>query len=187
MDADDRSSMVLALVENLQREDLNPLEEAEGYRVLIEDFGLKQEEAAEKVGKSRPAVTNALRLLSLPQEVRAQVEKGELSAGHARAILMLEDRNLMEDAAKKVAAEALSVRETELYVKKLSQNRQKSKSNPSTSITVNYLEEIERTLSQKLGRKVKVVNGRVKGRIELEFYGNDDLGRLAKALTAIKD
>ena len=156
IEADDRHSMVLALVENLQREDLNPLEEAEGYRALIEDFGLKQEEAAGRVGKSRPAVANAMRLLNLPEVVRGQVEKGELSAGHARALLALEDNDLMENAAKKVAAESLSVRATELYVRKLSQNKQKTKTDPKSSITVNYLEEMERTLSKNWEERSKL-------------------------------
>ncbi|MDP4108798.1 MAG: ParB/RepB/Spo0J family partition protein, partial [Bacillota bacterium] len=175
IDADDKRSMILALVENLQREDLNPLEEAEGYRTLIEDFGLKQEEASERVGKSRPAVTNALRLLGLPQTIREQVEKGTLSAGHARAVLSLEDKNLMEAAAKKITESGLSVRETEKYIKKISQEHKKSEKSVKKEITVNYLEEMERTLSKKLGRKVKVTNGRTKGRIELEYYGDDDL------------
>ncbi len=186
VEADDRRSMVLALVENLQREDLNPLEEAEGYRSLTEDYGLKQEEAAEKVGKSRPAVANALRLLNLPQPVREQVARGEISAGHARAILTLEDETLMEAAAKKIAGEALSVRSAELYVKKLSQNRQKKKADAKPGISINYLEETERSLSKKLGRKVKITHGRAKGRIELEYYGNDDLTRLIDALMSMK-
>ncbi|MCX7614645.1 MAG: ParB/RepB/Spo0J family partition protein [Clostridiales bacterium] len=186
VEADDRRTMVLALVENLQREDLNPLEEAEGYRALIEDFGLKQEEAAGRVGKSRPAVANSLRLLHLPETVRGQVEGGKISAGHARAILALDDQTLILNAAKKIIDDALSVRETELFVKKLVQNKEKTQKEQKTSVTVNYLEEMERTLSKKLGRKVKVTHGRAKGRIELEYYGNDDLENLTKALMSMK-
>lgn len=182
IDADDRLAMELALVENLQRQDLNPIEEAEGYRTLIEEYDLTQEQAAERVGKSRPAVANSMRLLALAEDVRAMVADGSLSAGHAKALLALQEPSAQTTAANTVIANAYSVRQTELLVKKLLQAQKEQEEVKPTGITVNYLEDIERRLSSRLGRKVRLVNGRKKGRIELEYYDSEDLESLIEQL-----
>ena len=179
IEADDRKAMELAMIENLQREDLNPIEEAEGYRVLTEQYGMTQDECAQRVGKSRPAVTNALRLLGLSEAVRAMVEDGRLSAGHARALVTLGARQ-QQAAAETVVKDALSVRQTELLVKKLTAEK-KEKPQPD-ALSVNYVEEAARELGEKLGRPCRIVNGKKKGRIELEYYGTDDLNALLEAL-----
>ena len=184
LDADDRTVMELALIENLQRQDLNPMEEAEGYRALMEDFGLTQEQAASRVGKSRPAVTNALRLLALPEEVRAMVVAGTLSAGHARAVLSLPTERLQKTAAQKIIALRLSVRQAEAMCKRMASEESVEKKKPVR--TVDYVGECEKALTKQLGRKVKIVSGKRKGRFELEFYGQDDLQLLYEALLALK-
>ena len=185
LDADDRTVMELALIENLQRQDLNPMEEAEGYRVLIEEYGLTQEQAAARVGKSRPAVTNALRLLALPDEVRAMVEEGTLSAGHARAVLTLNSQRLQKAAAQKIIALRLSVRQAEAMCKRMAAEEKPKKEKPA--LTVDYVGECEKALTKQLGRKVRIVSGKRKGRFELEFYGQDDLQRLYELLLAIEN
>ena len=182
LEADDRTVMELALIENLQRQDLNPMEEAEGYRVLMEEYGLTQEQAAARVGKSRPAVTNALRLLALPEEVREMVEDGTLSAGHARAVLSLPNERLQKAAAQKIIALRLSVRQAEAMCKRMAAEEKPQKAKPA--LTVDYVGECEKMLTKQLGRRVKIVSGRRKGRFELEFYGEDDLQRLYDALLA---
>lgn len=184
LEADDRTVMELALIENLQRQDLNPMEEAEGYRALMEDFGLTQEQAASRVGKSRPAVTNALRLLALPEEVRAMVVAGTLSAGHARAVLSLPTERLQKTAAQKILALRLSVRQAEAMCKRMASEESVEKKKPVR--TVDYVGECEKALTKQLGRKVKIVSGKRKGRFELEFYGQDDLQLLYEALLALK-
>lgn len=184
LEADDRTVMELALVENLQRQDLNPMEEAEGYRVLMEDYGLTQEQTAERVGKSRPAVANALRLLALPDEVRELVEGGALSAGHARAILSLSSEKLQKAAAQKILALRLSVRQAEAMCKRMSAETKSKK--PKSVLTVDYIGECEKALTKQLSRKVRIVNGKRKGRFELEFYGQDDLQRLYDALLTLQ-
>lgn len=183
VEADDKTVMELALIENLQRQDLNPMEEAEGYRVLTEEYGLTQEEAAARVGKSRPAVANALRLLALPDEVRKLVEKGELSAGHARAILSLPTKTKQKTAAQRILALRLSVRQAEAMCKRLAAEEKKPE--PSKHTGVDYVAECEKALSRRLDRKVRIVNGKRKGRFELEFYGEDDLQRLYEILLAL--
>ena len=183
LEADDRTVMELALIENLQRQDLNPMEEAEGYRVLMEEYGLTQEQAAARVGKSRPAVTNALRLLALPEEVREMVEDGTLSAGHARAVLSLPNERLQKAAAQKIIALRLSVRQAEAMCKRMAAEEKPQKAKPA--LTVDYVGECEKMLTKQLGRRVKIVSGRRKGRFELEFYGEDDLQRLYDALLAL--
>ena len=185
LDADDQTVMELALIENLQRQDLNPMEEAEGYRVLIEEYGLTQEQAAARVGKSRPAVTNALRLLALPDEVRAMVEEGTLSAGHARAVLTLNSQRLQKAAAQKIIALRLSVRQAEAMCKRMAAEEKPKKEKPA--LTVDYVGECEKALTKQLGRKVRIVSGKRKGRFELEFYGQDDLQRLYELLLAIEN
>lgn len=182
MEADDRKAAELAMIENLQREDLNPMEEAAGFQALVENYHMTQEEAAQRVGKSRSAVTNAMRLLSLTPSVRKLVESGSLSAGHARALLMLSP-SMQEGAAKSVVDNALSVRQTEALVKRLNvAKRQKKK--PSSEI--DYVAEAQKDLALRLGRGIKIVNGRKKGRIELEYYGVDDLNNLLEALAVLK-
>lgn len=184
LEADDRTVMELALIENLQRQDLNPMEEAEGYRVLMEEYGLTQEQAAARVGKSRPAVTNALRLLALPDEVREMVENGTLSAGHARAVLSLPSERLQKAAAQKIIALRLSVRQAEAMCKRMAFEEKPAK--PKSAMTVDYVGECEKALTKQLGRRVKIVSGKRKGRFELEFYGEDDLQRLYDALLTLK-
>lgn len=183
VEADDRTVMELALIENLQRQDLNPMEEAEGYRVLTEEYGLTQEQAAARVGKSRPAVANALRLLALPEDVRSLVEKGELSAGHARAVLSLPTPARQRAAAQKILTLRLSVREAEAMCKRLAAEEKKPE--PAKRPAVNYIAECEKALTRRLDRKVRIVSGKRKGRFELEFYGEEDLQRLYEALLAL--
>ncbi|MBE6924343.1 MAG: ParB/RepB/Spo0J family partition protein [Ruminococcaceae bacterium] len=183
IEADDKKAMELALIENLQRQDLNPVEEALGYQSLIQEYGLTQEEAAERVGKSRPAVTNALRLLGLCPEVLERLRKGELTAGHARAILSLKTEKKQNEAAQKICALGLSVRQAELLCKNMT--REPAPDKPVT-LAVDYVAECEKSLSKHLGRGVKIVNGKRKGRFELEFYGQDDLQTLLDALMKIQ-
>ena len=183
VEADDRTVMELALIENLQRQDLNPMEEAEGYRVLTEEYGLTQEQAAARVGKSRPAVANALRLLALPEDVRSLVEKGELSAGHARAVLSLPTPARQRAAAQKILTLRLSVRQAEAMCKRLAAEEKKPE--PAKRPAVNYIAECEKALTRRLDRKVRIVGGKRKGRVELEFYGEEDLQRLYEALLAL--
>ena len=183
IEADDRRAMELALVENLQREDLNPIEEARGFRTLMEDYGLTQEEAASSVGKSRPAVANALRLLSLTPAVLSLVEEGQLSAGHARALIPIRDEKMQLEAAETVIARGLSVRQTEALAARLAkaQSAPKKEEEPP-AVSVNYVREVERELENALGRKVKLVDGRKKGKIEIEFYGSEDREKLIENL-----
>lgn len=183
IDADDKTTMELALIENLQRQDLNPVEEAMGYHTLMADYGLTQEDTASRVGKSRPAVANALRLLSLPPEVLLMVRRGQLSAGHARAVLSLKNEKMQVDAAKKIANLGLSVRQAELLCKNM--NKEPSHKQETISLAVDYVAECEKTLSRQLGRGVKIVNGKRKGKFELEFYGQEDLQVLLDALMKI--
>ena len=180
IEADDRKVMELGLIENLQREDLNPAEEARGYQTLMDEYGLTQEQVAERMGKSRPAITNTLRLLSLTDEVLTMVEEGVLSAGHARALLSLPSPALQLETAQKVVAEGLSVRQTESLVKAL-QKEKKEKPKLSDEIFL-YIGEAEKNLSGHLGRKVKINHKGKKGRIELEYYNEQDLESLLAAL-----
>lgn len=183
MEADDRKAAELAMIENLQREDLNPMEEAAGFQSLIENYHMTQEEAAQQVGKSRSAVTNALRLLGLTPAVRKLVEENKLSAGHARALVPLSP-SLQESAANAILTGGLSVRQTEALVKRLSAEKKEPKKNQADA--VDYLAEAQNELKAKLCRGVKIVSGRKKGRIELEYYGLDDLNDLLDALALIK-
>jgi len=183
VEADDRKAMELALIENLQRQDLNPVEEALGYRSLMEDYGLTQEETSGRVGKSRSAVANSLRLLSLAPEVLDMVRSGTLTAGHARAVLSLKNEKKQLEAAKKIVALALSVRQAETLCKNLSKEPAPKK---EPVFAVDYVAECEKNLSKHLGRGVKIVNGKRKGRFELEFYGQDDLQKLLEALMKLE-
>ena len=175
----DSEAMELALVENLQREDLNPIEEAQGLALLMETYGLTQEQAAKRVGKSRPAVANSMRLLSLPQEVLAMVERGELSAGHARTILALENAEQITALANEIVKKNLSVRETERAVKALLKGDTKKEKRAKKRDT--YYDEVELAVSQSLGRKAKVsLSAGNKGTLEIEFFGKEDLSKLLK-------
>ena len=184
IEADDRRTAELALVENLQREDLNPIEEAKGYKTLIEEFGLTQEEAAKSVGRSRPSITNALRLLSLSPKVLEMVEKNELSAGHARALISISDDKKQLDAAKEVREKGLSVRKTEQLAAKLAKEPEPEKEEDK-KIFVDYAAEISDQLSKSLGRKVRLTDGKKTGKIEIEFYGADDRENLIGLLKSL--
>lgn len=183
VEADDKKAMELALIENLQRQDLNPVEEALGYQSLMEEYGMTQEEAAGRVGKSRPAVANALRLLNLCPTVLDQVRTGKLSAGHARAVLSLKTEKQQQQAAQKIVALGLSVRQAELLCKNMTRE---SKVQPKVTLAVDYIGECEKSLSRHLGRGVKIINGKRKGKFELEFYGEEDLQNLLDALMRLK-
>lgn len=178
----DEQTMELALIENLQRENLSPLEEAQGYKSLIDDYSLSQEQVAKTVGKSRSAVANTIRLLSLPDGVKELLKENKLSAGHARALLSLESDELILFAAKEVAEKNLSVRETEMLCKKLIQDKPKKAKKPISKSS--YFSEVELTLSEYLGKKVIVTPSKNKkgGMISIEFYSDEDLKDIANRL-----
>ena len=182
IEADDKKVMELALIENLQRQDLNPVEEAMGYRTLMDEYGLTQEETANRVGKSRPAVANMLRLLALCPDVLDMLREGKLSAGHARAIVALKTDKLQKEAAQKISALDLSVRQAELLCHNL---QREPVSRKEVRFTVDYVAECEKKLSKHLCRGVKIVNGKTKGRFVLDFYGQDDLQVLLDTLLNI--
>lgn len=186
LEADDQKAMELALIENLQRQDLNPVEEALGYQSLMQDYALTQEQVAQQVGKSRPAIANALRLLQLPEEILDLLASGALSAGQARALLQLQDAHLQAIAAQKITALDLSVRQAEKLCKQMSHEAApKAEPEAAAPLEVDYIAECEAALSRQLGRGVKIINGKRKGRFELEFYGQEDLQRLLELLSAI--
>lgn len=180
IEADDRKAMELAMIENLQREDLNPIEEAEGFRSLIENYGMTQEQAASSVGKSRSAVANAMRLLDLEENLQVLVEDGELSAGHARAILPLSPV-MRAEAAKTILHSGLSVRQTEQLVKRLQAQKDEPEAQKPPA-AVDYVAEAAKSLSTRLGRACRISQGKKKGKIEIEYYGVDDLNDLLEAL-----
>ena len=184
IEADDRRAMELALVENLQREDLNPIEEAKGYKTLIEEYGMTQEEASQSVGKARSSVTNALRLLNLTPPVMAMLEDGDISAGHARALLAVKDEADQLRVATKVVEESLSVRQTENLASKMAELAEK-KDRPQKSVNpleVDYLADTEKQLTSALGRRTQIRDSGKKGKIEMEYYGTDDREALIAAL-----
>ena len=182
MEADDKKTMELAMVENLQRQDLNPVEEAMGYQSLMQNYGLTQEQVAEKVGKSRPAIANALRLLALPEEILEKIREKKLSAGHGKALLSLPAGKEQSRIAQMVMALDLSVRQTEQMCK----NALKKPAPPKPlTLEVDYVAECEKNLSKHLGRGVKIVNGKRKGRFELEFYDQEDLQNLLDKLMSL--
>ena len=181
IEADDRKVMELGLIENLQREDLNPAEEARGYRTLMEEYGLTQEQVAQQMGKSRPAITNTLRLLALPEEVMTLVEENALSAGHARAILGAPTAALQKEAAKQVVEGQLSVRQTEALIKALQKEKKERPKEQGPDLSL-YLGELEKDLAGRLGRKVKIAHKGKKGRVELEYYNEQDLETLLALL-----
>ena len=176
----DRETAELALIENLQREDLNPMEEALGYQRLMNEYDMTQEGVATAVDKSRPAVANALRLLKLPETVTAMVAEGTLSAGHARALLSLEDEATMIAVAKQCVEQELSVRETEALVKKLKATPKKPSA--KKEFTASFGTEVALALGEQMGRKVKVNAGKKGGVLQIEYFDEEDLRSLAKAL-----
>ena len=182
----DTEAAVISLIENLQREDLNPVEEALGFASLMKDFNLTQEEAAQKVGKSRPAVANALRLLKLPEKVLDMVRENKLSAGHARALAALDDEKVLISTAELIISKGLSVRATEKLVKTLTAEKKEKKKAASNRPT--FFDEVELSLNNSLGRKAKVItkSGKESGTLEIAFYDKDDLARIASILSALE-
>ena len=182
LDVDEDTAYALALIENLQREDLNPMEEAEGYRRLTQELGLTQEQAAQRVGRSRPAVANALRLLTLPKPVAALLREKQLSAGHARALLPLEREEVMLKAAHTILEQQLSVRQTESLVKQLTKTpAEKPEKTPDI-----YVQDLERAMASLTGHKITIQPGAKKGKITIEYYGNEDLEAVCEALKGIR-
>lgn len=182
IEAGEGEVMELALIENLQRQDLNPIEEAEGYDLLMREFGLTQDEVAHRVVKSRPAVANALRLLGLPEEVRRMVADGKLSGGHARAVLAVADEQKRVEAAKQMSGQ--SVRQAEALAKRL--NKKPAETPQKEAFSVDYVAEMEKELESALGRKITITQGKSSGSLALEYYGADDLDRLIEALRGLR-
>ncbi len=182
----DTEAAVISLIENLQREDLNPVEEAFGFASLMKDFNLTQEEAAQKVGKSRPAVANALRLLKLPEKVLDMVRENKLSAGHARALAALDDEKVLISTAELIIEKGLSVRAVEKLVKTLTAEKKESAKKAPSRAT--FFDEVELSLNNSLGRKAKVItkSGKESGTLEIAFYDKDDLARIASILSALE-
>lgn len=181
-DLSDSETMQLALIENLQREDLSPVEEAMGYKQLMDNYNLKQEDIARVVGKSRPAIANALRLLSLPDDILELISEGKLSAGHGRTLLAFKDPKEMEKAARLAATEDISVRELERLAKKSNKALENADVKKIYEKKISYFGEVELALKEHLGRKIKVNGNEKKGVLEIEFYGKDDLTYIAKLL-----
>lgn len=178
VEADDRTAMELALVENLQREDLNPIEEARGYDTLIREYGLTQEEAAARVGKSRPVVANALRILKLPEDVCRLIEEGDLSLSLARTVLEIDGDEPRSHVAHEIVRKNMTVREAENYIKRLKKGPAPVRESPE----IDYLAEVEKNLTSSLGRRVKIVKGKKRGKIEIEYYDDDDFEALCQIL-----
>ena len=185
LEVDEREAYQYALVENLQRQDLNPIEEALGYRRLMDDYGYSQEKAGEKVGRSRPYITNALRLLSLPQLICDMIASGALSAGHGRALVVLDEQRAME-AAKSILEKELSVRETEALVKRMLEDTPDEEEEKKEDAVAMYVRELERSLASSTGHKISIKHGRKKGKLTIEYYGNDDLDKICAALNKIE-
>ena len=185
LDVDEREAYQYALVENLQRQDLNPIEEALGYQRLMEDYGYSQEKAGEKVGRSRSYIANALRLLTLPQIITDMIASGALSAGHGRALVVLDEQKAME-AAKSILEKELSVRETEKLVKRLLEEVPDEEEEKKEDTVAMYVRELERNLASSTGHKVIIKHGRKKGKLTIEYYGNDDLDKICAALNKIE-
>ncbi len=177
-DFDDQETMEIALIENLQREDLNPFEEARGYRELMDLFSLTQEQVAQKVGKSRSAVANSIRLLSLCDEIKELVLKKELTVGHVRALLGTDNEGIQLMAARKIVADGLNVRQTEALIKTLLTEKKPKKKNPVDEEMRRYLATLEKKLSNSLGTKVSIQNKKNRGKIEIEYYNNEDFERI---------
>ena len=182
LEAHESEVMELALIENLQRQDLNPIEEAEGYELLMQQFGMTQEEVAHRVVKSRPAVANALRLLALPDEVRTMVSAVKLSGGHARAVLAVAEEDKRVEAAKQMVG--MSVRQAEALAKRI--NKKPAPKPQPEGFSVDYVSEVEKELESVLGRKISIEQGKNSGKLSLEYYGADDLERLIEALRGLR-
>ena len=178
----DLETMQIAIIENLQRENLNPVEEAAGYNELIEKFGMTQEKVAKMVGRSRSAVANAVRILSLPERVLKMLENGDISAGHARALLGFEDEEMLIATALRAADGGLTVRQVEKAAQKSAEHSEEAANSKSNTKIDNYFKEMELSLNERLGRKVKVDYGKNKGALILEFYDKNDLAALAEKL-----
>ena len=184
LDADETKTFELALIENLQRENLNPIEEAEGYFTLIERMGLTQSEASDRIGRSRSAIANSLRLLSLPEEIKEMLSAGELTAGHARALLPLESEKKIKEAATTVVLKELSVRETEELVKTLLKSPKETVK--KSDMTAIYIKQLEDDMSESTGHRISIKHGAKKGKLTIEYYGNEDLEKVCDALKNIK-
>jgi len=180
-DISSKEIMEVALIENIQREDLNPIEEAEAYERLIKEYNMTQEEISTTVGRSRPAIANSLRLLNLVDSVKKYLISGELSSGHARALLAIEDKELQEKAAKEIIEKNFNVRDTEKYVKQFLSRKQKVKSEKYEAEIL----EIEEKLKEILGTKVKLINKKNKGKILIEYYSNEELERIIELVYSI--
>lgn len=183
----DSETMELALIENLQRENLTPIEEAKGFGVLVDEYGMSQEEVSRVVGRSRSAVANSLRLLNLPKEVSDMVERGEISAGHGRTLLALGSEEEMINAAKQIYEKELSVRQTEKLVKAINAEKDKSQKEDKQeriSLKPSYFSEVELALTEYLGKKVTVTGSKNNegGVLQIEFYSQDELKELANKL-----
>ena len=177
MQADALEAAEIAIIENIQREDLNAYEEASAYRALMDQYSLTQEEVAEKVGKSRSAVANTMRLLELPDDVLEMLKTGDISAGHARALLGLKNKDVIVDTAEQILVRSLSVRDTELLVKKLNKEFEKGEvvKEESDEIEVDYIKDLEKKAMHLTGKRVKIKNKGKVSTVEIDFYGNDDL------------
>ncbi len=184
IEADEKTVMEVALIENLQREDLNAVELAKGFKVLIDQFGLTQDEVSERVGKSRPTITNALRILALNNEILEMIATSQITSGHARAILAVEDGNKHIEFAKHIASHGLSVRQAEAMAKRL--NKETEQIAGVDELVIDYVKELSRKMESSLGRRVEINYGKTKGKIELEYYGDDDLERICEVLMNIK-
>jgi ParB family chromosome partitioning protein len=186
-DLDDQEVMEIALIENLQREDLNPIEEAKAYKTLIEQFNLTQEEIAKKIGKSRSVIANSIRLLNLDERVQDMLVQGKLTVGHAKVILSISSKTLQYEAAKRIIEEELNVRETEKLVKNLLGQKEKAKEKKDVKKTDVHIKEIEENLCNLLGTKVKIVEkSKDKGVIQIEYYGEEDLNRILDIIYMFK-
>lgn len=177
----------IALIENLQREDLNPVEEALGYSSLIEEFKMTQEEISQRIGKSRSAIANSLRLLSLDKEIQQLLIEGKISGGHARAVLSITDENLRHELSEKIINEALNVRQAEALAKKMQKQKKEKKDKSDTDVYAIELQQLQNRIASNLGTKVKISGNSKKGRIEIEYYGNDDLDRILDLLNLKED
>ena len=182
MEADEIAASQIALVENIQREDLNPYEEAEAYRSLVDDFGVSQEEISKMVGKSRPAIANSLRLLDLPKEVIELLTKKELSAGHCRTLLGLNDRTQVVPLAQKAVRKGMSVRELELAVKRMNRKERIPDDAPADSVRVDYRAELERRVTALSGRRIKISDAKGRKTVSIEYTSDEDLEALLSAV-----
>ena len=192
MQADALKAAEIAIIENIQREDLNPYEEASAYHSLMTQYDLTQEQVAEKVGKSRSAVANAMRLLDLPEEVLEMLKTGDISAGHARALLGMKDKEAIVDTAKKILTHSLSVRDTESLVKKLNKlydaNLKKANAEPiNVDNMVNYAKDLENKIMSIIGRRVKILDSGKNKYIQIEYIDNEDLDEFVKKICSIKE